>query len=394
MKPVLLTVFFILLNSCISTQQQKRDLSSMYVTTKFTFPSVDGEAQLSGYYSLPQNVEIKIPLVILVPGTGLFDSQVNFGKSKTEKDFIFLDLEKNLIRSGFAVIRFNYRGVYCNIKNQPECKDCQSDQDKIKHFLNSCFDFKIREKVTTQNIQKDIEQIYLWGLKQSQIDPEKVIMFGHSEGSIHISKLVKTRTIYPKGIIFMGGVTESAESIVKWQITDRLIDGIMSFDKDRNKKVTTAEIKAALPKSYLSVFPVEQFLPPKGYWTRALLKGLVDRQYEELKKMTLAIEDTKPYGSGGAIQASYQWWKMWFSDEDTVVDNLQDFKGAVIYHNGDFDSQTNANRQIKFFNNVKSENWKFLVHERRGHTLGADPLFGPISEDSMILLMQSFAELR
>lgn len=394
MKFLIFIMVATLLQACTSPSKEKSTAADASQIQKVTLPTYDKQTELQVFYSVPQATEGPYPVVLMMPGTGLFDAEMNFGGSGTDKDLIFLSLAEQLNKIGYAVVRFNYRGIKCNLKNQPPCPQCESGEQKIQHFLNSCLDAKIREKVTTHNIQSDLEQIYQWSLQQKQFSRENVIMFGHSEGSIHISRLIEKNKITPKGVVFMGGITESPQSVVRWQTVERIVDGVMSFDKDENKKVTESEIRESLPASYLSVFPVEHLLPPDGYWTQASLSKLLNTQYGVFQKSVMSKPDAEPYISGGVTQASYQWWKMWLADKKTVIESLKNYKGAVIYHNGDFDSQTNALRQVIFFDKARKGSWKFTVHAQRGHTLGPHPLLGPISEDSMILLLQSFQELK
>lgn len=365
-------------------------------STKFSFSSKDGQAQLSGYLTYAENKAVPQPLVIMIPGTGLFDADVHFGKSGTEKDFIFVSIEKRLAALGFAVLRMNYRGVFCNFFNYPnKCTSC-TPQTQLEEFKKACLDTNIRAKVTPAIMRDDFEQIYNWAVRQPSIDSKNVIMFGHSEGTTHISRLIEQKRIAPKGLVFMGGVTESLDSLIHWQIVDRMVENLILMDQDKDSKINNDEIKLAHPDSILSIFPIESLLSPTGSWTEKTFGDVMQLQYVLVQADALSKSDSAPYPNAELPQASYLWWKMFFTPDTPIIQALASFEGPVIYHNGSIDSQTSATREKNFldsYSGLKPANVSFVTHPLKGHTLGADPLWGPITDDSMDTLIKSFEDI-
>lgn len=333
----------------------------------------------------------------MIPGTGLFDADVHFGRSQTERDFIFKSLEARLLIFGFSVVRMNYRGVSCNFINYPKrCKSCAPEK-QFEELKERCIDRDVRSHVTPENMRDDFEQVFHWAKRQPGVNTENVIMFGHSEGTTHIARLIEQKRINPKGIVFMGDLTESLDTLIHWQIVGRMVENLMLMDQDMNLVVTNDEIKAAHSSNMLSIFPLASLLSPSGSWTESDFRSLLQTRYEETKKDALSQDDFSPYPSADFPQASYSWWKMFFIPDTPILAALSSFDGPVIYHNGSIDSQTNAKRQRDFISNYlgqKPKKLEFITHPQKGHTLGDDPLYGPISEDSMNKLVESFVKIR
>ena len=71
----------------------------------------DGYA-LHGQLDRPAGEDNKPRVVVLmVPGTGLFDRDVSFGRSGTEADKLFKDLSNRITARGVATLRYDLRGV-------------------------------------------------------------------------------------------------------------------------------------------------------------------------------------------------------------------------------------------------------------------------------------------
>ena len=352
-----------------------------FETQKFSLKTFDGKAVLSGQIDFPNFSDKSFPIVIMQPGTGLFDRDVEFGSTDDESSLIFKSISKVLLRAGFAVLRYDYRGVKCSFQTMSKCPNCADKKAILKFYLDSCISNEIRSTVTPSNIREDLLLAYQFATSNPNVDIKKIIMFGHSEGSIHISNLVKNSLISPLGIIFMGGLAESPASAIEWQIKGRVIDGIMQMDKNGDGRVENKEVEENHQAGVLKIFPLKMLLSPDGYWTKESITSLQEKNYSEFKKSALMHSDDEPYAVNGTTQASYKWWKMFFEDENTVIDNLIKFPGPTVYFAGMKDSQTDYLRQTQI---IESYVHKLLIKpevitfEGLGHSLGSDPLLGPV----------------
>lgn len=359
---------------------------------EFSLKTFDGKAVLSGQIDFPNSDDKSFPLVIMQPGTGLFDRDVDFGNTDDENSLIFKSISSVLLKAGFAVLRYDYRGVKCSFQTMPKCFDCADKKAVFKFYLDSCISNEIRGTVTPSNIQEDLLLAYQFAASNSKIDMKKVIMFGHSEGSIHISNLVKNSLISPLGIIFMGGLAESPASAIEWQMKGRVIDGIMQMDKNSDGRVENKEVEENHQAGVLKIFPLKMLLSPDGFWTKESITSLQTAKYSEFKKSALMHADDEPYAANGITQASYKWWKMFFEDENTIIDNLIKFPGRTVYFAGKKDSQTDYLRQTQI---IESYVHKLLVKpeviafESLGHSLGSNPLVGPVDHVALEKIVET-----
>lgn len=358
----------------------------------FHFNTLDGTTTLQGQLDLPE-AQGKRPVVVMMPGTGLFDRDVSFGHSQTDKDLLFKHLSKVLNQKGVATLRYDYRGVSCSYESKPPCEDCATTQEKIAHFTKSCFNNDIRTTVTPQNMRSDFEQVYHWGEKHERIDPQQMILFGHSEGSVHTAHLIAEQRIQPRAVVLMGGLYESPQSVVQWQLVDRFRENIMRADRNQDKKVTAEEITTYQPLNpLLAMVPLAMLLPPTEMkvWTSERLSQELKEQYQTIAKTTLAVDDLLPYPSADNVQASMAWWKMFFNDTQNTAPLFARGNIPVINHLGDTDSQVSLNRQQAALAQLKTTHQLSIQkHPGKGHSLGTHPLMGPISQDSETRLIES-----
>jgi hypothetical protein len=268
-----------------------------------------------------------------------------------------------------------------------KCPDCADNKAVSKHYIESCISNEIRSTVTPANMQEDLLLAYQFANSNPKIDAKKIIMFGHSEGSIHISNLVKNNLVSPIGIIFMGGLAESPARLIEWQMVGRIVDGIMQMDKNSDGRVENKEIEENHQSSVLNkMAPLKMLLSTDGFWTKESITEFRMKKYSNQKKSALMRADDEPFTAGALTQASYKWWKMFFEDENKVIDNLINFSGPTVFFAGTIDSQTDYLRQTQ---TIESNAHKLLVKpeiisfKNLGHSLGSDPLFGPVDSDAI-----------
>ena len=123
-----------------------------YVQREVRFNNFGGHNQLSGTLSLP-NGEGPFPAVVLVSGTGRNTRDEDVWGHK-----VFLVLADALNRQGFAVLRYDKRGV----------GGSSGDYDAA----------------TTADFASDAEAAVAWLKNQAEIDASRVGVLGHSEGGI------------------------------------------------------------------------------------------------------------------------------------------------------------------------------------------------------------------
>ena len=123
-----------------------------YVQREVLFHNFAAHNQIAGTLSLP-NGEGPFPAVVLVSGTGQ-----NTGDEDVSGHKVFLVLADTLNRSGFAVVRYDKRGV----------GGSSGDYDAA----------------TTADFASDAEAAVAWLKTQAEIDRRRIGVLGHSEGGI------------------------------------------------------------------------------------------------------------------------------------------------------------------------------------------------------------------
>lgn len=362
----------------------------------FSISTKDNLSQINGQIDLPETGKLNsFPLVLLVGGTHLFDRDYDFGNSNTDKDLLFRELSKKLTSKGFAVARYDYRGIKCNKRTVNKCTTCKTHEEFMNYFVKSCIDNSIRSTVTIETTQDDIESVYNFTKSQPFVSPHKNLIIAHSEGTIHIAGLVKKRKINPKAILFWGFVAESPQEIFKWQWMDRSLSNLLqTYGLKHGENLTNEAISLQCKKMNLTEKQCQEIKSPRGFYTTEELKNQIKDQYEDLRSEALSHSDTDSFkyvwSEYGAIFSSYNWWKMWFSDGKANINKLYDYSGKISFINGTIDMATPSARELSIVksNKINFKN-KIRINEVPGvgHGLGINPATGPITESSMSLIL-------
>lgn len=345
-------------------------------TENFSVISLDArgaEVRLQGQIDFP--AADKAPLVVMVPGTGLFDRDVAFGASGTAEDKVFLALADAFLDAGLAVARYDLRGV--------------------THGGGA--DNAIRAGVDAQSGSLDLSAVYRHAASHPRVQPGRVIVFAHSEGMLVLSHAIEQGLVSPSAVIGVGALLESPVSVVRWQTEARVYESMRQLDRDRDGTVTNEEIRSGFGGSRLKVFrDVEQFLSPAGVWQPSDLEDVRERWrtiHAESREAALARKPEEPYQVGGLTQASYGWWQQWYTDETPVAARLRSFTGEVSLHFGQRDSQTPAHRQLAMLSDLLASPVSVRVYPGFGHCLGEDALLGPMDPMAKANLVQDAVRL-
>lgn len=109
----------------------------------------------------------------MVAGTGVFTRDVNFGRSGTPGDRVFQDLAARFNQRGMAVVRFDRRGARYGVPREERT------------------DKAVAPTATPENLSQDVEALYDWTRSERGLGAQCVVLFGHSEGTVHIAGLAE-----------------------------------------------------------------------------------------------------------------------------------------------------------------------------------------------------------
>lgn len=333
------------------------------IVQEFTAQSTDGTS-IHGQADLPSGGKPRVA-VVMSAGTGLFDRDVRFGASGTERDRLFKDLATRFTARGLAAVRYDRRGVNFG-KSGAEL-----------------LDKPVSGSSTTQSQRDDLNAVYRWALAKQGLGARCVILLGHSEGTLHIARLAESGAPAPLAVIGLGAVGISPMETVRWQISGRDAYSLEQMDADGDGRVTKSEVEARwkqTPSSFAGT--ITPLLPPDGQaWTPeqiAAVRGAQATAYGLHKTAALNLADDAPYPNADTPMAKASWWKSWFTDAASPATMLARWKVPMFLHWGTVDSQTAPHLQEPPLRTALGNNARITIHPDKGHGLGDGALLGPI----------------
>ncbi len=337
----------------------------------FAIPSTDGTATITGELDLPGGEACdgkRVPAALLIPGSGTFDRDVDYGNSGSDRDLLFKQLSDELLARGMATVRFDQRGVRCSRYTMPPA---------ARDVDSACVDRALREKVTPESLRDDVAAVYAFASASPCLDPAKLVVFAHSEGSIHAAALIRAGRLNPRALVFLGGVAERPADVSHWQATEARVSRLLSDSAVPGRLGADEAARLGLPAN------------PSGYWTREQLLARFEKEYAAERAKWLAEPDTGVAPGPWRGLWSMRWWKLWWrEDEPRVADELKGFHGPIVAFAGARDSRVPPERSLELF---KAAGAKTELLDGLGHSLGFDPAVGPMSGDAQARLADEIA---
>lgn len=342
----------------------------------------------------------------MVNGGWFMERDGFMGNSGTERDLVYLDLARDIVAAGIAVVRYDNRGVRRNEMTMPPCPIGSSDLEISRHYLNACIDAGLRQTVSVQTQMDDVEAVWNFTIKHGRLESKRVVIWAHSEGAMNVARLISAQRIDPLGIIMVGSGTGSPAEGFRYQTVDRYAEHLMRWDDDGDGRVTQADVDRHYGNDQL--FPAVAInptvlKPPGDGWTPETARDHFSRIYDETRATALAKPDEAPYpdqwGEFRMIAASNNWWKQWFLDTKPMIDHFAEYGGHASFHLGEIDSQTAepsqwalAESRIRSGIFVRAPH--VIFHPGRGHSLRTgEPAIGPMDEEAKACLINEIKEI-
>lgn len=397
-------------NSCSIVKIKLRHISSLYLSAVFfmasasasviTVPTADKQATLNIVVDRPALNKLYAPAPVIVFAGGVFtdrDCITGSGNADGSSDnyFLFAMLAKRLTKLGFVVVRYDQRGINGNVFT---C--VKGEKQAINKYLAKCVDSNVRSMVTASNMHADYETVFNFARQLKDINVNTMYALGHSEGAVHISKLVEERRIKPVGIIFVAGVAESPATHIKWQTFDRFLEALFLADGDKDGVITNQEIHHIFldKKSIFStqITNLESiFMSPTGSWQLADLSTLrlkLEQQIYAPLFNNVNVKNADKVGALGTFEtfdvtvASRAWILDRMNDRTPVANRLDKFPGAVIALFFSLDVQISVPKQLDAFNKSKigrSKRFSTITFNGYGHTLGKLAYGGKVEQKAI-----------
>jgi uncharacterized protein len=184
---------------------------------------MDGDWVARGELTYPRGVKGKLPVVVLLHGSGPQDmNQTVKGNGST-----FVPLAQAANRKGFAVLRFNKRGVL-------GVGPVVSDDDALRY-----------PPKPYEQVLRDAATAVRFAASRSRVDPRRVFLLGHSEGTQVAGNLAANPAAYgmvrPAGVVAMGVVGGTARDVFYYQAIGRTLSQLhdeADFDGDGSLSAT------------------------------------------------------------------------------------------------------------------------------------------------------------
>lgn len=283
-----------------------------YVQREIHFANISAHNQIAGTLSLPTG-DGPFPAVVLISGTGHNTRDEDVWGHK-----VFLVLADTLTRHGFAVLRYDKRGVGGSSGNY--------------------------DAATSVDFTSDAEAAVAWLKTQSHIDARHIGVLGHSEGGI-IAPAVATSDKGVAFVVMIAGpcirgdrlfVLQSEMTAKAYGAPDDYIAKRKVFDEELYNAIVSAPSEsAALDRA-------------KAMITRGVADKIIDANEAE----SLAKDDTTP-------------WERYFLTYDPAP-TLARITVPVLVLNGSLDVQVPAKENLASAREALKNNPKATVVELPG----------------------------
>jgi pimeloyl-ACP methyl ester carboxylesterase len=226
-----------------------------------------GDVKFSATVALPQS-EGKFPGVLLIPGTGQVDRNENAPGYPIN---VFKEIAHFLAENGIASLRYDKRGVG------------KSGGD---YWATGFYD----------NIA-DVSSVLSYFKDYESVNPDRVFLLGHSEGSIIASRMAGTGSEVA-GIILLAGSCQRGEDLLKWQ-SRQIVKGFTGFNawlvKTFRIDVAKAQQKQIdkIKSSTKDWFRVQLVAKMNAKWMREFLEYNPADDFPAIKCPILAITGSK-----------------------------------------------------------------------------------------------------
>jgi pimeloyl-ACP methyl ester carboxylesterase len=194
----------ILLLSCLSTsifKQQNQALAQQYIQTiKYRNLVIDlgNGVKTHAQLTLPAVGKGPFPGVLLIHGSGANDKNGTLGfvhKNGPKPPTPLWQIAQYLSERGFAVLRYDKRGSGAN--------------------------FTINQNVwgnaTSNDLIQDSKKALNALIQQPEVDPKRISIIGHSEGTIYAPRVAIDNSTKVKNIILMGTVAQNTRDLLQYQ---------------------------------------------------------------------------------------------------------------------------------------------------------------------------------
>ena len=308
-------------------------------TTKYRDLVIDlGDGvKTNAQLTIPAVGDVPFPGVLLVHGSGAMDMNTTLGIVRIDNETgtkiypptrLFFQIAEYLSDRGFVVLRYDKRGIGENM---------------------TIVDSNVWGNLTFNELKHDAERALNLLIQQPEVDPKRISIIGHSEGTIITPRVAIDNPTKVKNIVLMGTAAQNlVRDILRFQVVDLPLEYAMKvLDRNHTGLISIQQItKDPLLSSYLESTSLHTNN------TKAIIKNQTEKfdtssQISIQKQIRPAL--IKYYENETALNLSkcndIRGCPLWFRSEFNLIPNLSIIGNiskstSVLILNGENDSQT------------------------------------------------------
>ena len=315
----------------------------------------------------PSGATGRLPLVVFLHGSGRNDMNQTLpdGKGST-----FEQLAQRVSQEGFATLRFNKRGV--------------TDIGPVE----STDPAQLNPKNPYDRIQKDAASVVRFAAGSSRVDPSKIFLLGHSEGTNVAANLAADPKKFgipkPAGVVEMGVVGKPIKDLLTFQIYGRLLLQMHDeFDVDGNGRLTATEAADGLVGQPREVADQFRSVLLDGRKVSARTDRNRDGQIAIDAEAGPVLREVTHIDDYPNIPGLDEYTIAYATDLarfPTVTQALPRFTGPTLMLNGENDLQTPARVALvadAAVGAAGNKDHRIVIYPGMGHTMNITPRFQP-----------------
>jgi uncharacterized protein len=200
----MLLLIVILALSCLSTsifKQQEQALAQQYIQTikyRNLVIELGNGVKTNAQLTYPAIGKGPFPGVLLIHGSGANDKNGTLGfvhKNGPKPPTPLWQIAQYLSERGFAVLRYDKRGIGANLT----------------------VDQNVWANATVNDLIQDSKKALNVLIQQPEVDPKRISIIGHSEGTLYAPRIAIDNSTNVKNIILMGTLAQNARDLFQYQ---------------------------------------------------------------------------------------------------------------------------------------------------------------------------------
>jgi predicted esterase len=218
--------------SCLSTsifKQQEGAQAQQYIQTiksRNLVIDLGNGLKTKAQLTIPAVGEGPFPGVLLIPGSGAVDKNETLGfvqKDSPKPPTPFWQIAQYLSERGFVVLRYDKRGIGAN---------------------NTILDANVWGNATANDLIQDSKKALNVLVQQSEVDPNRISIIGHSEGTLYAPRIAIDNSTNVKNIILMGVLAQDPVKVVEFyqDVSLPLAYATQVLDKNHTGSISIQQI--------------------------------------------------------------------------------------------------------------------------------------------------------